>query len=209
MARKLAVKFVSDDPPRALVDRLAQVYLEHDTDDRPGAARAGRLRASSRAPVGAKVRDPGEDLVATYRALGVTRRAARPTRRSAANRCCGRSATSGVDAVRVAATRRPADRQRVVVLAVAAARLDGHPLLDERRLVAHRPGIPYRPPASWLPEAADPLRRLSSTTCRSGCCTGARPRALLQACCEAVDAARPARRSPATTPLVQWSCRGC
>ena len=31
VARKLAVKFVSDDPPQALVDRLAQTYLEHDT----------------------------------------------------------------------------------------------------------------------------------------------------------------------------------
>ena len=31
LARKLAVKFVRDDPPQALVDRLARTYLEHDT----------------------------------------------------------------------------------------------------------------------------------------------------------------------------------
>ena len=35
IARKLAVKFVSDDPPQALVDRLAQVYLDNDTAIKP------------------------------------------------------------------------------------------------------------------------------------------------------------------------------
>src|SRR6478672_2628889 len=35
IARKLAVKFVSDDPPQALVDELARVYLDHRTQIRP------------------------------------------------------------------------------------------------------------------------------------------------------------------------------
>ena len=70
VARKLAVKFISDDPPAALVEKLARVYLDHDTAIRPvlRALVASKAFADS---VGAKVRDPGEDLVATYRALGV------------------------------------------------------------------------------------------------------------------------------------------
>ncbi len=71
IARKLAVKFVSDDPPAALVDRLAQIYLDHDTDIRPVLRALVRSSAFANS-VGAKVRDPGEDLVATYRALDVT-----------------------------------------------------------------------------------------------------------------------------------------
>lgn len=73
IARKLAVKFIRDNPPQGLVDRLANVYLRHDT------AIAPVLRALVRTPefaasVGQKVRDPGEDVVATYRALGVALR---------------------------------------------------------------------------------------------------------------------------------------
>jgi hypothetical protein len=83
VARKLAVKFVSDDPSDALVEQLAAVYLEHGTEIRPV------LRALVRSPefaasVGVKVRDPGEDLVATYRALDV--RVAQPPRGSRGER---------------------------------------------------------------------------------------------------------------------------
>ncbi len=71
VARKLAVKFVRDDPPQSLVDHLASVYLKHDTAIVPV------LRALVASPVfgasrGTKVRDPGEDVVATWRALGVS-----------------------------------------------------------------------------------------------------------------------------------------
>jgi hypothetical protein len=70
VARKLAVKFVRDDPSRALVDRLASVYLAHGTAIKPV------LRALVKSPefadsVGAKVRDPNEDVVATYRVLDI------------------------------------------------------------------------------------------------------------------------------------------
>ena len=70
LATKLARAFVSDDPPAALVDRLAQVYLANDT------AIAPVLKALVRAPefattVDAKLRDPDEDVAASYRLLGV------------------------------------------------------------------------------------------------------------------------------------------
>ena len=83
IARKLAVKFVSDDPPQALVDRLAQAYLDHDTAIKP----VLRVLVESQeflASDGQKVRDPNEDLVAACRLLGV--RVSRPTGdQSAAN----------------------------------------------------------------------------------------------------------------------------
>lgn len=70
IARKLAVRFVSDNPPRALVDRLAKVYLAHDTRIRPV------LRALVASPefaesVGRKTRTPAEDMVAALRVLQV------------------------------------------------------------------------------------------------------------------------------------------
>ena len=70
VARKLAVKFVSDDPPQGLVDRLAQVYLDHDTEIRP-VLRALVDSAEFRGSAGLKIRNPVEDVLAAYRVLGV------------------------------------------------------------------------------------------------------------------------------------------
>ena len=66
VAHRLAVRFVSDDPPQRLVDRVASAYLASGTD----------IRATLRALVdsdefwasaGRKVRTPADDLVATHR----------------------------------------------------------------------------------------------------------------------------------------------
>ena len=70
IARKLAVRFVSDDPSTGLVDHLAQVYLANDTAIVP-VLRALVASDEFAASAGAKVRTPDEDVVATYRALGV------------------------------------------------------------------------------------------------------------------------------------------
>jgi hypothetical protein len=70
IARKLAVKFVRDDPSDALVDHLANVYLANDTAIKP-VLRALISSDEFRGSAGRKVRDPGEDLVATYRLLKV------------------------------------------------------------------------------------------------------------------------------------------
>lgn len=71
IARKLAVKFVRDDVPDSLVERLAQTYLSSGTDI-SAVLRALVATPEFKGAAGAKVRDPGEDVVATYRALGVT-----------------------------------------------------------------------------------------------------------------------------------------
>lgn len=69
IANRLALQFVSDAPPAALVDRLAAVYLRNDTRIAPV------LRALFTAPefdaaVGAKLRRPHEHVVAMVRRLG-------------------------------------------------------------------------------------------------------------------------------------------
>jgi hypothetical protein len=69
IARKLAVRFVSDEPSAALVDHLAQVYLANDTAIVP-VIRALVTSDEFAASAGAKMRTPDEDVVATYRALG-------------------------------------------------------------------------------------------------------------------------------------------
>lgn len=69
LARKLAVRFVSDDPSDALVAHLADVYLSSGTAIKP-VLRAILGSAEFKASAGTKVRNPTEDVVATWRALG-------------------------------------------------------------------------------------------------------------------------------------------
>ncbi|MCI4061970.1 DUF1800 domain-containing protein [Micromonospora sp. R77] len=70
VARSLATRFVSDTPPKSLVDRLAKTYAANKGLIKPLLI---TLFSSSEfwAAVGQKVRRPMEYLVATYRALGV------------------------------------------------------------------------------------------------------------------------------------------
>jgi uncharacterized protein (DUF1800 family) len=70
IARRLATAFVSDSPPAALVERLASVYLANDTRIVP-VLQALVASPEFAASAGAKLRTPAEDLVATYRLLGV------------------------------------------------------------------------------------------------------------------------------------------
>ena len=69
IAHRIAVTFVSDEPPSSLVDHLADVYLRNRTAIRPV------LEALVASPefataAGSKVRDPSQDVVATFAALG-------------------------------------------------------------------------------------------------------------------------------------------
>jgi uncharacterized protein (DUF1800 family) len=70
LAYKLCVKFIDDKPSKALVHHLAKVYLDNDTAIVPVLRALVASRAFQHAH-DKKVRDPGEDLVATYRVLGV------------------------------------------------------------------------------------------------------------------------------------------
>ena len=70
VARKLAVRFCSDEPSQALVDRVAKAYLDSGTDTK---AMLRALLGSEEFwdSAGGKVRTPMDDLVATCRALKV------------------------------------------------------------------------------------------------------------------------------------------
>lgn len=186
IARKLAVKFVGDDPPQALVDTLARTYLDAGTAIVP-VLRALVASPAFAAAAGAKVRDPGEDVVATYRALQIRVQAPASPRRN----------DSGEAALVWHAA-------RLGMAPHGWPRPDGAPV-DNRswssasRLIAslelHRnlsgawwpsSGITYRAPVDWLPATSvrfgDFVEHLSRQLLHR-----TTPPGLLPACCQAVD----------------------
>ena len=73
VARKLAVRFVSDQPPQALVDRAAATYMKTDGDIREVVRTiVTSPEFFSRAAFRAKVKSPFEVVVSTMRALDAT-----------------------------------------------------------------------------------------------------------------------------------------
>ena len=79
ICRKLATKFVADAPPATLVTKMTRTWRRTGGDIAAvltTMVEAGEFTRASRP----KVRTPGEDVVATYRALGVAPR--KPTRDS-------------------------------------------------------------------------------------------------------------------------------
>ncbi|MCU1675648.1 MAG: hypothetical protein JWM93_406 [Frankiales bacterium] len=70
IAHKLCVRFVADNPPAALVSRLAATYLRSDTAITP-VLRQLFLSAEFAASAGKKTRTPYEDFIGSLRALGV------------------------------------------------------------------------------------------------------------------------------------------
>lgn len=72
IARKLAVRFVTDSPSIDLVDRIAQVYLDNDTMIVP-VLRYLFTSADFAGSVGQKLRTPQEDIYAQLRAIGIGR----------------------------------------------------------------------------------------------------------------------------------------
>jgi uncharacterized protein (DUF1800 family) len=70
IATKLCERFVSDSPPASLVNALAATYLANGTAMVPVLRQLFRSSGFA-GSIGAKVRRPMEDLVATVRALGI------------------------------------------------------------------------------------------------------------------------------------------
>lgn len=194
IARRLATKFVSDRPSSGLVDRLAAVYLANDT------AIAPVLRALVRDPefltsVDSKLRDPGEDVVATHRALGTTLlRPAAVDDFSAANTTIGVAQNLGLAPLtwpRPDGT--PLTNDAWSSPARAMASFEAHWQLAGGRWPTS--GITYRRPRSWVP--VTPIRfrdlvdhlsrallgRVSDAALLEGCCvaTGIKPGASITA----------------------------
>ncbi len=148
VAHRLAVRFVADEPPASLVTDLAKVFTVSGTDIK------ATLRALVQHPafgdsVGAKVRTPAEDAVATWRVLGVQPRP--PARRdSFARAALGQTTAMG---------QRPFDWGRpdgfpdVARAWTGVSRVlnsfDVHKNIAGGFYPTHDVG--YRPPTSWLP----------------------------------------------------------
>ena len=199
IARKLVVKFVSDDPPEGLVDRLAQVYLDHDTQVRP-VLRALVDSPEFRGSEGLKIRNPVEDVVAAYRVLGI--RTDRPTAEaSGANAVLWQCTTVGAypqgwprpDGL-------PQSNQAWATPARMMASMRVHfslcggwwPTVDTR----------FRRPASWAPDYPIRFEDLVDHLSRTLLHRRVTP-TLLRACCEAVDVAA-AERITRDHGVVRW-----
>jgi uncharacterized protein (DUF1800 family) len=70
LARKLCLRFVSDDPPATLVNHLAKTYLRHGTAIVP-VLRELFASPAFKGSLGAKTQRPFQDLTATLRILGI------------------------------------------------------------------------------------------------------------------------------------------
>jgi hypothetical protein len=200
IATRLAVKFVADDPPARLVSRLAKVYLAHDTEIRPVLEALVDSREFRRS-IGDKIRDPAEDVVATYRALRV--RVGRPT-----------SSDSAANAMLWQA-------ESVGAMPFSWPRPDGTPLdnaawSSTSRLLASlrthytmaggwwpTKDARYRPAKAWVPRSGMRFDELVDHLSREVLHQPSTS-VLLKACCEATDL-RPAERITHDHPLVRWS----
>lgn len=199
VARRIAVKFVSDDPSQSLVDRLAKVYLDEGTRIRP-VLRALVASTEFKASAGRKVRNPVEDVLATYRALGV--RHARPS-----------SDASGANAVLWQCTGlgvsphgwpRPDGLPLGNAAWATPARMMGSMRMHFTMSGGWWPTVDtrYRKPASWAPSYPIRFEALVDYLSRRLLHRRATPR-LLTACSQAVDVA-PGERITRDHGLVQW-----
>lgn len=199
ICRKLATRFVQDEPSTALVEHLAQVYLASDTSI-PAVLKALVVRPEFRAARGTKMRDPGADVVATYRSLGAT--FAKPaSTEAAATQILWIASNLG---------QRPFEWGRP----------DGPPLTNSAWSSTSRAlasfsfhwsaagrwwpvkDITYLTPAQWLPQASLTFAQLVDHLCvrMLGVPSTA---ALLQACCEVTNYT-PTTRITADHALVKW-----
>ncbi|MEP9365169.1 DUF1800 domain-containing protein [Nocardioides sp. CN2-186] len=204
VATKLAVKFVSDTPSDALLSDLAEVYLTHDTQIRP-VLRALVRSAEFRTSVGGKVRDPGEDLIASYRAFGLS-----PTKPPV-----------GEAGGAYAATVMVWQASSLGTAPFAWPRPDGQPITNEAWATPSRvlasmslhtdisggwwpsKGVTYRTPAEWVPEF--PIRFDMLVDHLSQQLLHRRSTApLLEACCLAVDLP-PDEKITRAHGLVKWN----
>ncbi len=187
VARKLAVKFVSDDPPQSLVDHLAEVYLAQDTRIAP-VLRALIDSTAFKESVGGKVRDPGEDIVATYRALDV--RLAKPPKTAAgegyaANQMLWQVSSLGITPFAwPRPDGQPIDNDSWASPARLVASMEVH--LDMAGGWWPKKGATYHPPTWWAPKL--PIRfdmlvdHLSQVILHRRSTS-----ALLKACCQALE----------------------
>lgn len=184
IAHRLALTFVSDDPPRSLVDRLTKVYLANKTAIRP-VLEALVDSPEFAASTGSKVRDPGQDVVATFAILGTQLSKPGQDDTSAASLIVHMADTVGLAPM---AWPLPDGSPQVSSAWTSPARMmasfDMHWKLATRSQPSRN--ITYRAPAEWLPAPSIALRDLVDHLSRTLHHRTSTP-TLLQACCEAVE----------------------
>lgn len=149
IARKLAVHFVSDKPSAALVNHLASVYRANDTAIAP-VLKALVASKEFLASAGGKTRTPEEDVVATYRALGV--RVKRPTEDNAtANAILWQTSTIGQTPF---GWPRPDGRPDTAAAWSSVSRILGSFDVHTSMAGGWWPTVDrtYREPVAWLPQ---------------------------------------------------------
>ncbi len=183
IARKLAVRFVCDEPSTSLVDDLARVFLDSGTDIRQ------TLRALVRHPeflasVGDKIRTPTEDLIQTLRVYGVA--ISRPVnQQDAANAIYYIAKTAGQVPFGWGAPDGFPDNGPVWS---SSSRIMGSYHVHYSLAGGHWPdtGVRYRSHASWLPERRLRFDSFVDHLCRVLLGRGS-TRVLLGAACIATD----------------------
>lgn len=199
IAHKLAVRFVADNPSPGLVERLAEVYLTHETAIKPVLLALVDSDEFARS-AGKKVRTPTDELVATHRVLETQIR--RPTGgKSAANAILWQAANLGQMPFDWPRPDGPPDR--------ADAWTGASRMLASFGLHWGMAGgwwptqdISYRPRTSWVPQKGmrfDQLVDHLSRVLLGRVSTGK----LLQACCQATQT-RPGERLTVDHPVLQW-----
>jgi hypothetical protein len=199
VARRLAVRFVSDDPPRTLVEDLARVYLRHDTEIKP-VLRALVRSDAFRAAVGRKARTPVEDVVATYRVLGA--RVGRPRADDhAANAILWQAQALGQ---RPFGWPRPDGDPDSAAAWTSASRMLGSFQFHTSMGGGWWPstGIRHRAPRAWAPVLPIRFDQLVDHMSRTVLGRPSTDR-LLKACCQATDIA-PRERITADHQLLSW-----
>ena len=202
IARKLATKLVRDQPPRALVNRLARVYLQNDTQIRP-VLRALVDSTAFKESRTAKVRDPIEDVVATYRALGVKlHRPPADDDNHATRAVLWQCHAVGADPHGwPRPDGPPLDNESWATPARMLASMDVHWTMSGSWWPTD--GITYRAHKDWLPKPEIRLDLLVDHLAQQ--LLGTRSTAvLLRACCE-VTGLRPKTRITAQHELVKWN----
>lgn len=199
IARKLAVRFVSDRPSEALVSHLAQVYRANDTRIVP-VLRALVASTEFRSSALKKIRTPDEDVVASYRALGA--RIAKPgSDQAAANAILWQTHTIGQGPF---SWPRPDGRPDRAEAWTSVSRMLGSFDVHLNLAGGWWPtrAVTYKKPYQWLPQQRIRFDQFVDHLSRT--ILGRRSTAtLLKACCEAADC-RPGTIITRDHAVIRW-----
>lgn len=166
IAYKLCERFVSDSPPRSLVDRVAKAYRDSGTDIR-STLRALVTSEAFWVSAGRKAATPADDVIATARVLGV--RAQAPTTDAEAEDSYAHALVWTLSATLPFQWPRPDGPPDNAVAWGSATRM-----LNSWRMHWDMAGgwwpskrVVYRAPASWLPQPSIRFDLFVDHLCRS------------------------------------------